>query len=122
MTIYNRSGWQSLCSRKDLVADGGIACWTEDGPVAVFWLPDHEPSLFAISHHDPISQANVLARGIVGDRNGEPMVASPLFKQHFRLTDGQCLEDPAVAVSCYDARLNGDKVEIALAGRQEAAA
>lgn len=122
MTTPNANNWHTLCTQNDLVADGGIACWTEDGPVALFWLPDLQPSLYAISHHDPISQANVLARGIVGDRDGEPMVASPLYKQHFRLADGQCLEDAKVRVASYAVRLQGNKVEVELSQRQRAAA
>ena len=47
------------------------------------------------------SQANVLARGIVGDVDGEPVVASPLYKQHFSLKTGACLEEPGVSVPTY---------------------
>lgn len=118
----NTGNWSKLCSGEDLVADCGIACWTEEGPIALFWLPDHEPSLFAIGHYDPISQANVLARGIVGDKGGLPMVASPLYKQHFRLDTGECLEDENVQVPCYPVRLQDGMVEIALGQRQTAAA
>lgn len=122
MSNITSENWTTLCSREDLVADCGIACWTEEGPVALFWLPDHEPSLFAVSHYDPISRANVLARGIVGDKGGVPVVASPLYKQHFRLDNGQCLEDEDAAVPCYPVRLRQDKVEIVVGQRQTVAA
>jgi nitrite reductase (NADH) small subunit len=52
----------------------------------------------------------VLSRGIVGDLKGEVVVASPVYKQHFNLASGQCLEDPAVSVSVFRVSLDGDVV------------
>jgi nitrite reductase (NADH) small subunit len=67
-----------------------------------------------IDNYDPIGGANVLSRGIVGDINGELVVASPLYKQHFSLLSGRCLEDDSVQVSVYQARLEGDAVIVML--------
>ena len=105
-----RTSWDVVCTVDDLVPESGVAVWTEDGPVAVFYLPHRLPALFAISHTDPFSGANVLARGITGDLKGEPVGASPLYKQHFSLVSGQCLEDEAVSVSTYPVLLDGDRV------------
>ena len=44
--------------------------------------------MYAIGNYDPASDANVLARGIVGDIGGEIVVASPIYKQHFSLRHG----------------------------------
>jgi NAD(P)H-dependent nitrite reductase small subunit len=55
----------------------------------------------AIGNHDPFSRANVLSRGIVGDLKGELVVASPVYKQHFSLASGRCLEDPSVRLQVY---------------------
>ncbi|NVN38727.1 nitrite reductase (NAD(P)H) small subunit, partial [Komagataeibacter swingsii] len=63
-------------------------------------------------NHDPFSNANVIGRGIMGDLKGQVVVASPLYKQHFRLEDGQCLEDSAVRLRTWDARVENGKVEI----------
>jgi nitrite reductase (NADH) small subunit len=52
----------------------------------------------------------VLSRGIVGDLRGELVVASPVYKQHFSLVSGRCLEDPAVRVAVFPVRLEGDMV------------
>lgn len=105
-----RTDWKAVCTVDDLVPESGIAVWTADGPVAVFYLPHRLPALFAISHTDPFSGANVLARGITGDLKGESVVASPLYKQHFSLITGQCLEDDTVAVKTYPVLLDGDRV------------
>jgi nitrite reductase (NADH) small subunit len=54
----------------------------------------------------------VLSRGIVGDINGELVVASPVYKQHFSLLTGRCLEDASVSVVVYAARVDGADVLI----------
>ncbi|MBB3189693.1 nitrite reductase small subunit NirD [Halomonas cerina] len=117
--------WQTLCNKADLVPFSGVAAWieTSEGPVqmALFYLPcgpntpaeaGHATELYAVDHRDPFSGANVIARGIVGDIQGEPVVASPLHKQHFRLTDGQCLEDDAVKLRTWPVCFDGDRVVI----------
>lgn len=107
-----RTRWDAVCTVGDLVPESGIAVWTEDGPVAVFYLPHRLPALFAISHRDPFSGANVLARGITGDLKGEPVVASPLYKQHFSLRTGVCLEDDTVVVKTYPVLLDGHRIRL----------
>ncbi|MCA8863857.1 nitrite reductase small subunit NirD [Halomonas sp. SBBP1] len=112
------SAWQKVCTKDDLVAFSGIAAWLEtaDGPaqVAIFYLPGLEngknSALYALDHHDPFSNANVIARGIVGDLKGAPVVASPIYKQHFRLEDGQCLEDENVKLRTWKIEFKGDEV------------
>jgi assimilatory nitrate reductase catalytic subunit len=71
--------------------------------VAVFRLADG--GVHAVGNHDPLSGANVLSRGILGDVKGELVVASPVYKQHFSLVSGRCLEDAKVRIPVYDARV-----------------
>lgn len=117
--------WQTICTKADLVAFSGVAAWLEtaEGPaqVAIFYiprgpntpqLPGHGNELYALDHHDPFSDANVIARGIVGDLKGEPVVASPIYKQHFRLEDGSCLEDDSVALRTWPVRFDGESVVV----------
>lgn len=119
-----RTQWDIVCNVSDLVPDSGIAVWTSNGPVALFYLPDRLPALFAIGHFDPCSGADVLARGITGDIKGQPVVASPIYKQHFSLLSGQCLENEAIRVPVFRALVDGDQVrlEIPVANRSEQAA
>lgn len=121
MTQPQSPRWQSVCKKEDLVADAGIAVWTEAGPVALFYLPDTPEQVFALSHFDPVGGANVLARGIVGDIQGEPVVASPLYKQHFSLMDGRCLDQESAGVTCYPVRLKEGRVELAVGQPQHSA-
>ena len=105
--------WQAVCSRHDLVAQSGVVVWFEGRQVALFYLPEQDTPVFAIDNHDPKSGANVIGRGLVGHLNGELVVAAPLYKQHFSLSDGRCLEDSQQVLQVWPVRLCGEQVEIA---------
>jgi nitrite reductase (NADH) small subunit len=111
------ASWRALCSRRDLVANSGIVAWLDGAQVALFYLPDGQAGdrLYAIENRDPKSGANVIGRGIVGCLKGDLVIASPLYKQHFRLQDGTCLEYPEQRLRVWPARLNDDAVEIGVA-------
>lgn len=66
----------------------------------MFLLPDGR--LFAVGNIDPFGRAAVMSRGLVGDRGGEPTVASPLLKQAFSLVDGRCLDDDTVGLGSFE--------------------
>ena len=105
-------GWVDVCAFDDLVPDRGVCVLAGGRQVAVFRLSDG--SLHAVSNFDPFSRANVLSRGIVGDRGGEPKIASPIYKQSFDLRTGQCLDDPTVSVPVWPARVRDGRVEVAI--------
>ncbi len=105
--------WIDVCAVDDLVPNAGICALVEQKQIAIFSLPKID-GLFAIDNFDPFSGANVLSRGMVGDLAGEPMLASPMYKQHFSLKTGQCFEDEAVKVAVYAVQLCGGKVQIGL--------
>ncbi|MCV6604382.1 MAG: nitrite reductase small subunit NirD [Porticoccaceae bacterium] len=102
-----------LCHLDDLVANSGVCVRHGDEQIALFYLPAETPSVFAIGNWDPIGKANVLSRGIVGDIDGRLVVASPLYKQHFDLASGECLEDASVQVPAYSITLDDKKVLLA---------
>ena len=105
------SEWVAVCKLSDIVPDTGVCALVEGRQVAVFRVAGNGgDSVYAIDNYDPFSRANVLSRGIVGDLKGELVVASPVYKQHFSLVTGQCLEDPDVRVSVFPARVEGGTV------------
>ncbi|AKF46672.1 nitrite reductase small subunit NirD [Pseudomonas syringae] len=108
--------WQTLCGRADLVANSGVVAWLDGAQVALFYLPEtaQGEQLFAIDNRDPKSGANVIGRGLIGQIAGELVIASPLYKQHFRLHDGSCIEYPDQRLDVWPVRLKGDQVEIAV--------
>jgi NAD(P)H-dependent nitrite reductase small subunit len=95
--------WIAVCRLADIVPDTGVCALVNGRQVAVFRLADD--SVHAIDNRDPFSKANVLSRGIVGDLKGERVVASPVYKQHFNLLTGQCLEDADVRVAVFEVRV-----------------
>lgn len=116
------AGWHCLCRRHQLVANAGIVAWFAGAQIALFYLPHTEQGerLFAIHNRDPQSGANVIGHGMLGQLKGELVVASPLYKQHFRLQDGQCLEQPEQQLAVWPVRLDGDQVQIRVFGNQAA--
>lgn len=113
LAVHAELTWQPLCNRSDLVADSGVVAWHEGAQVALFHLPHAgDKTLFALDNRDPKSGANVIGRGILGSLKGDLVIASPLYKQHFRLEDGSCLEYPEQSLRVWPVRLNGDVVEI----------
>jgi nitrite reductase (NADH) small subunit len=102
------TGWVAVCRLEDIVPNTGVCVLVAGRQIAVFRLDDD--SVYALGNHDPFSRANVLSRGIVGDLKGELVVASPVYKQHFSLASGQCLENPDVCVPVFSARIEGDEV------------
>ena len=105
------SAWKDICSVIDLQPDSGVCALVDGQQVAVFFLA-REQEVYAINNYDPIGKANVLSRGIVGDIKGEPVVASPLYKQHFSLLTGTCLEDDTVKVPVFPIRIENGRVKI----------
>jgi nitrite reductase (NADH) small subunit len=104
------TGWLGVCRYDDLIPERGVAALVDGAPVAIFRT--HDGALYALSNLDPFSGASVLSRGIVGDRGGQPTVASPIYKQVFQLATGVCLDDPEVSVRAYPVRVVDGVVEV----------
>jgi len=113
MTAVQQYNWREVCKKQDLVEGSGVCALVAGEQVALFYLPKEEPVIYALHNRDPIGKANVLSRGLVGDVGGTLVVASPLYKQHFALQTGACLEDDSQQVAVYAVRLDGDSVLIA---------
>ena len=107
-----RTRWVEVCSAARITPDRGVAARVGDDLVAVFVLADGQA--FAIDQRDPFSGALVLSRGLIGDADGAPTVASPVYKQRFDLRTGQCLEDGSVEVRTWPVRLHDGRVEVAV--------
>ncbi len=111
--------WQTICQLDDLVSNAGVCALLEQTnstlndseQVAIFHLPNTKQQVYAIGNYDPIGQANVLYRGIVGNIGDDIVVASPLYKQHFSLQTGRCLQEN-VSVKNYLARIVDQQVQL----------
>lgn len=87
-----------VCELDDILDGAGVCALVGEEQVAIFRVAD---ALFAMENYDPLSDANVLSRGIVGDLQGELVVASPIYKQHYSLRTGRCLEDDTVVLRVW---------------------
>lgn len=105
------SEFLQVCSVNDLVKDAGVAALVNNKQVALFYI---DGQVYAIDNYDPLGQANVMSRGMTGDRQGELTVASPLHKEHYSLISGQCLDKEGIAISVYPVRVVGERVEVAV--------
>ena len=103
--------WTKACAVEFLIVNRGVAVLLPGGKqAALFRLPGEK--LYAVGNIDPYGRAAVMSRGLVGDRKGEPTVASPLLKQVFSLIDGRCLDDDSVRLPVYEVRVIDGMVEV----------
>lgn len=105
------SNWINVCAMDDLQPDSGVCALVNGKQVALFYLT-RTGEVFAVANFDPIGKANVLSRGMIGDLGGEPMVASPLYKQHFSLKTGICFEYDDIKIDTYPVRIDNDRVAV----------
>jgi nitrite reductase (NADH) small subunit len=106
--------WRAVCTLDDIVPNTGICALVNDRHVAVFHLGDADEELYAIDNIDPNSNASVLARGLVGNLGDRIVVASPIYKHHFDLKSGECLEAPENSVASYPVCVQDRQVLVAV--------
>jgi nitrite reductase (NADH) small subunit len=107
--VFDEAGWTSVCAMADIVPEAGVCALVDGEQVAVFRVGE---ALYAIDNLDPCSGAAVLSRGLVGSLGERVVVASPIYKQHFDLRSGECLEAPQHAVRTWQVRRQGDGVQV----------
>jgi len=105
--------WVDICPISAIAPNTGVCALVKGQQVAIFRVGT-EDEVFALSNYDPFSKAFVLSRGLVGDRNGIPKVASPIYKQNFNLITGQCLDDETVSIPTFTVRVVEDRVQVAV--------
>ncbi len=97
--------WTLVCRTSDVPTGQGVAVIVDGCQIALFRTD--EGTLYALGNRDPFTGANVLSRGILGSRGGEPTVASPMLKHVFSLRTGCNLDDPNITVPTYPVRVSG---------------
>ena len=110
--ISAEAGWMRICDEAALLSGAGVAAHLGETQVAIFCAATPAEGLWAVGNYDPIGGANVMSRGIIGDISDEPVVSSPLYKQHFSLLSGTCLEDENYRLPVYPAALRDGGVWI----------
>lgn len=103
--------WSAVCAFDEIVPDTGVCALLEGRQVAVFRVGQER--LFAIDNYDPNANAAVLSRGLVGSIGERIVVASPIYKHHFDLQTGECLEAPTHSVASFPVRVEDGTVWVA---------
>jgi nitrite reductase (NADH) small subunit len=106
--------WSPVCHVDDIVPNTGICALVNDRHVAIFNVAEADEGLFAIDNIDPNVNASVLSRGLVGNLGDRIVVASPIYKHHFDLRSGECLEAPENSVSAYPVRVENGAVLVSV--------
>jgi nitrite reductase (NADH) small subunit len=110
--------WTRVCTLAQLIPERGVPALVDGEPIALFLLEDG--TVHAIGHHDPFSNANVMARGIVGSvgeaESYRNTVASPMYKQVFDLATGECLSEPGVSLPVWPVRIVDGQVHVGHGG------
>ncbi|MEM9155989.1 MAG: nitrite reductase small subunit NirD [Cyanobacteria bacterium P01_F01_bin.33] len=111
--VADASRWITICSLNAITPNTGVSALVETTQVAIFRIAETD-EVYAINNFDPFSQAFVMSRGLIGDRQGVLKVASPIYKQNFDLKTGNCLDDDKVKLSVYPTRVVDGQVQIQL--------
>lgn len=106
------SKWTDICHIDDILLNMGRCALLNGEQIAIFRVNENEEKFYAVNNHCPFSEVNNLSRGIVGSLGDKTVVAAPLYKQHFDLATGQCIEDESVSIKTYSVRIEGDTVQL----------
>ena len=101
--------WHDVCALEDLIEGAGVGALVGGRQIALFLVHGR---VYALDNFDPASRANVLSRGLTGNLQGERVVASPIYKHHFVLTSGRCIEDSTFNVTAYPTRVEDGRVRV----------
>ncbi|HSG03405.1 MAG TPA: nitrite reductase small subunit NirD [Marinobacterium sp.] len=103
--------WTRVCELNDIAPDTGVCALVAGEQVAVFRQASTD-RLFAVGNYDPVGNANVLSRGLLAQLGEKLTVASPLYKQHYCLSTGTCLENAELSIPVYEVHSRDGVVEV----------
>ena len=119
-------GWLTICKLSDIAKNTGVCADFNGKQVAIFHIQTpilaahtteakstrQQSEVKAVANLDPFAQANVLSRGLITEKDNQFFVASPLLKQEFCLSTGQCQQDESVTIPTYQSRIEGELVQL----------
>ena len=94
-------------------AEGGTAYLYGKSQLALFRL-DSQNKWFSTQNMCPHKREMVLARGLVGDKDGLPKVACPIHKKSFDLESGRCLNDDTLGIVTFPVKVENGAVLVEL--------
>ncbi len=114
--------WYKAAPMSAFPIGGGACVKIKDQQIAVFnfgpgqQAPPYETSdgWYASQNLCPHKMQMILARGLIGDVNGEPKVACPYHKKTFSLRTGENLNGDDYCIETYPVRLEDGYVYVGL--------
>ncbi len=106
--------WTDICKTDDIPPNSGRAALFNGQQIAIFRTHKNNKNRFyAVGNYCPFANVNAISRGIIGSIGEAVVVASPLYKQHFCLVSGRCIEDAEHRLDIWQVRVLGDTVQLA---------
>lgn len=102
--------WHPVCRLGELEDSWGEAALVDGRQLALFRVG--RADVFAVAQADPATQAHVMARGLVGSRGTTHTIASPLHKEVYSLSTGECFGRPELHLATYPVRVVDGTVEV----------
>lgn len=96
--------WIKTASTDAFPDNGGMAVLVEGKQIAVFNFSRRE-KWYATDNRCPHKGEQCIARGMLGDSDGEPKVACPFHKRTFSLETGKCLNGEEYEISIYPVKI-----------------
>jgi nitrite reductase (NADH) small subunit len=108
--------WIDICALADIPPNSGVCAKLENRQIAVFHLrstlPQHKSTIKAVDNYDPYSNAYVLSRGLITEKNHQLYIASPMLKQKFCLDTGVSEQDSHISISTFETRIHNGNIQL----------
>ncbi|MDO5751171.1 MAG: nitrite reductase small subunit NirD [Rothia sp. (in: high G+C Gram-positive bacteria)] len=99
--------WTLICPDSELELNWGEVALVNGHQYAIVKT---KHGTFAYDHKDPNSGALVMARGIVGEKDGTATIASPLYKEVYRLDTGENVSGADYTLPVYPLEIRDGSV------------
>ncbi|PJZ27289.1 nitrite reductase (NAD(P)H) small subunit [Leptospira hartskeerlii] len=105
--------WIPVSTVSEFPEDGGVCAKVYGEQIAIFHFSSRN-EWYACENKCPHTGDMVLARGMIGDSQGEPKVACPMHKKSFSLRTGACISGEEYTVKTYPVHIEDGTVYIGI--------
>lgn len=108
--------WKKAIPVTQLAPGQGGCVIIDNLEIALFHYENNQ--WFAVQHHCPHTDQGVIARGLMGDKEGEPKVICPMHKRQYSLRTGRNLENEVEhSLQTFPVKIEGDSVFIEISSK-----
>ena len=105
--------WVFAVNASEIPENGGNCVKIGDEQIAIFNFTNRK-EWYATSNLCPHKMQMILARGMIGDKAGEPKVSCPYHKKSFSLKSGECLTGEEYSIKTYPVKVEADNIYIGI--------